>query len=412
MDYGFSVQQTSDSGYIITGYTDTTGAGLTDICLIKTDTDGNLIWTNNYGGTSYEEGYSVQQTSDGGYIVTGYTESYGAGDTDVYLIKTNANGDTVWTRTYGGPGPDKGYSVKQTHDGGYIVTGYRGSGVYLVKTNENGDTIWTKTYNEYLTVFSTYSVQQTNDTGYAIAGYKWLMGAGRDVFLMKTDTIGNIRWTKAYGGDNDDEGHCVQQTSDGGYVVAGWTYSFGQPIDVYVVKTSISGDTLWTRTYGGSSWDQSYSLSQTNDNGYIITGFTYSFGPGDMDVFLIKIDNNGDTVWTATFGGYSGDEGRSVQQTSDGGYIIVGHTFSFGQDGNVYLIKTEPDVGVEENITATVVTKEITATIIEGPLLLPKGKKCRVFDITGRVVEPGKMQPGIYFIEIDGVVTQKVVKVR
>ena len=259
-----------------------------------------MSWWRTYGGTSGDLGKSVQLTSDGGYIVVGYTGSYGAGNGDVYLVKTDSSGDTLWTRTYGGTDNDWGNSVQQTSDGGYIIAGNTwsfGAGdfdVYLVKTNASGDTLWTRTYGGTATDWG-FSVQQTSDGGYIIAGYTVSFGAGSyDVYLIRTNASGDALWTRTYGGGNYDRGHSVQQTSDGGYIIAGETYSFGAgDYDIYLVKTDISGDTLWTRTYGETDYDGGYSVQQTSDSGYIIAGYTGSFGAGSYDVYLIKTDANG-----------------------------------------------------------------------------------------------------------------------
>jgi len=346
-EYGYSVQQTSDGGYVIAGGTGSFGAGWADVYLLKTDSSGDTLWTRTYGGSDSDNGRSVQQTSDGGYIVAGETYSFGAGESDVWLLKTDSSGDTLWTRTYGGSGYDGGHSVQQTSDGGYIITGYTGSfgagyeDVYLLKADSSGDTLWTRTYggSDY---DRGYSVQQTSDGGYIIAGYTGSFGAGyEDVYLLKADSSADTLWTRTYGGSDWDGGYSVQQTSDGGYIIAAYTESFGAgSADVYLLKTDSSGDTLWTRTYGGSYWDEGNSVQQTFDGGYIITGYTGSFGAGSRDVYLLKTDSSGDTLWTRTYGGSDRDAAYSVQQTSDGGYIIAGYTDSFGagQD-DVYLIK-------------------------------------------------------------------------
>jgi hypothetical protein len=334
-DYGNSVQQTSDGGYIIAGYTKSFGAGKTDVYLVKTDSSGDNLWTRTYGGSVSDYGECVRQTSDGGYIVAGYTKSFGAGKTDVYLVKTDSSGDTLWTRTYGGSYWDRGYSVQQTSDGGYIIaaeTWSFGAGaydVYLLKTDSFGDTLWTRTYGGSRDEHGS-SVQQTSDGGYIIAGETWSFGAGGDdVWLVKTDSSGDTLWTRTYGGSRDDRGRSVQQTADGGYIIAGCSTRFGE-WDVYLVKTDSSGNTLWTRTYGGRSEDVGYSLQQTSDGGYIIAGYTDSFGAGSYDVYLLKTDSSGDTLWTRTYGGSDEDLGYSVQQTTDGGYVIAGDSRSFG----------------------------------------------------------------------------------
>jgi len=351
-DEGHSVQQTTDGGFIIAGYTYSYGAGHGDVYLIRTDVNGDTLWTRTYGGDSDDDlGYSVQQTTDGGFIIAGETYSYGAGHDDVYLIRTDENGDTLWTKTYGGSDYDGGYSVQQTTDGGFIIAGYTdsyGAGyddVYLIRTDENGDTLWTKTYGgDYSDGGS--SVQQTTDSGFIIAGYTFSYGAGGgDVYLIRTDVNGDTLWTKTYGGSDYDYSESVQQTTDGGFIIAGETYSYGTgKNDVYLIKIDSMGDVLWTRTYGGDSSDLGYSVQQTTDSGFIIAGYTYSYGVGGGDVYLIRTDENGNTLLTKTYGGDYSDVGRSVQQTTDGGFIIAGNTYSYGEsyDEDVYLIRIPP----------------------------------------------------------------------
>jgi len=360
IDWGYSVQQTTDGGYILTGRTKSFGAGSYDFYLVKTDANGDSLWSRTYGGIEGDYGRSVEQTTDGGYIITGYTNSFGAGSYDFYLVKTDVNGDTLWSRTYGGIGSDQGESVQQTSDEGYIITGYTvsfgagGRDFYLVKTDVNGDTLWSRTYGG-IGDDQGESVQQTSDGGYVIAGEIFSFGAGGvDFYLIKMDGLGDSLWTRTYGGTGMDYGESVQQTTDGGYVIAGYTYSFGAgATDVYLVKTDANGDTLWTRTYGGELNDYGYFVQQTTDGGYIIGGYTNSFGAGDYDVYLVKTDANGDTLWTRTYGGIEGDYGRSVEQTTDGGYIITGYTNSFGAGSyDVYLLKiageaAQPDVSIE-----------------------------------------------------------------
>ena len=366
---GYSVQQTSDGGYIITGSTKSFGpsAGVNySVYLIKTDANGDTLWTKVYGGTNRDCGCSVQETSDEGYIIVGYTKSFGAGDYDVYLIKTDANGDALWSRTYGGTNRDYGYSVQETSDGGYIVAGRTrsfGAGsydVYLIKTDSSGDTLWTGTYGG-IDDDESYSVQETSDGGYIVAGWTFLIvpppgSPHNNVYLIKTDTDGDTLWTRQYGGADDDESYSVQETSDGGYIVAGMTKSFGAGSnDVYLIKTDTDGDTLWTCTYGGSVSDQGQSVQQTSDGGYIIAGNTKSFGAGDSDVWLIKTDALGDTLWTKTFGGIDSEYAYGVQQTTDNGYIVAGTLVYADWTSDVYLIKVagEPQLNPPLATTAT-----------------------------------------------------------
>jgi hypothetical protein len=214
-DQGYSVQQTSDGGYIIAGDSLSFGEGNYDVYLMKTDALGNVEWTNTFGGTSSDQGRSVQQTSDGGYIIAGQSHSFGAGVSDVYLIKTDTSGNAVWTQTFGGIGIDEGYSVQQTSDGGYIIAGVTASDVYLIKTDGSGNAVWEKTFGGNFGDQGA-SVQQTSDGGYIIAGDTWSFGAGNyDIYLIKTDASGNVVWTNTFGGELNDHGASVQQTSDG-----------------------------------------------------------------------------------------------------------------------------------------------------------------------------------------------------
>jgi hypothetical protein len=412
VDFGYSVQQTSDGGYIIAGSTDGLDLLFPDIYLAKTNSQGDTLWTLIYGGNLYDCGYSGRETTDGGYVFVGARRDTLEGNL-IYLIKTTKNGEHLWLKTYDGVG----YSVEQTTDEGYIITGYTwfGSGesdVWLLKTDSLGDTLWTKTYGGSGPEEGC-AVAQTSDGGYVIAGHTCSYGAGQyDVYLLRTDMYGDTLWTKTYGGDQSDYAHSVQQTTDGGFIIGGYTHSFGPWTDFYLVKTDSNGDTLWTRIYGGANEDRGYCVKQTSDGGYIFVGQTYSSSITGFDIRVVKANSEGDTVWTQTYGGEGWDCGRSGQQTSDGGYIFAGTVTTLGAASyDVYLIKTEPDVGISEG-DIVVMKTPYCATLVSGPLQLPEGKKCNVFDITGRVVEPSKITRGIYFVEIDKKVIQKVVKIR
>ena len=323
-------------------------------------------WETTFGGTNNDRGYSVQQTTDGGYIITGTTSSFGGNG--VYLIKTDGSGIEQWSQTFGGSGG--GFSVQQTSDGGYIITGTTSSfgngeeDVYLIKTDGNGIEQWSQTFGGKNIDYG-WSVQQTSDGGYVITGWTQSFGNGSgpdpyeysfgstDVYLIKTDGSGTEQWSQTFGGTEDDHGFSVQQTSDGGYIITGGTSSFGNGNgDVYLIKTDGNGIEQWSQTFFDGtedyySWsDTGWSVQQTSDGGYIITGITTSSGNGD--VYLIKTDGSGIEQWSQTLGGTGSDVGHSVQQTSDGGYIITGGTTSFGNgNGDVYLIKTDGS-GIEQ----------------------------------------------------------------
>ena len=344
-DYGNAVYQTNEGGYIIVGETSLIEDGTSDIWLIKTDFHGNEEWIKTFDGSNRDYASSIQETIDGGYVFTG---SKGSGDyKETWLIKTDSQGNEDWNQTFGGGNYDRGNSVQQTNDGGYIITGEissSGNGssdVLLIKTDHNGNKEWKRTFGggDY---DRGYSVQQTRDSGFIIAGSTRSNGDSHDdLWLIKVDFQGNQEWNRTFGGGYIDIGHCVYETNDNGYVITGYTQSYGNGSrDVWLIKTDVQGNEEWNRTFGDSFVDFGKSVQQTIDGGYIITG---SKGTDyHSDVWLIKTDAQGNEVWNRTFGGVDYDFGNFVQQTNDNGYIISGHTKSYGNGGyDVLLIKTD-----------------------------------------------------------------------
>jgi hypothetical protein len=349
-DWGSSLIQTSDGGYTITGFTFSFGAGEADVYVVKLDAHGNLQWTKTIGGPDIDVGASLIQTSDGGYAIAGSTESFGAGSGDVYVVKLDANGNLQWTKTIGGKNADGGNSLIQTSDGGYAIAGFTqsfGAGekdVYVVKLDAHGNLQWTKTIGGK-NADGGNSLIQTSDGGYAITGSTRSFGAGEaDVYVVKLDANGNLQWTKTIGGPASEAGFSLIQTSDGGYAIAGKTESFGAgETDVYVVKLDANGNLQWTKTIGGKSDDWGSSLIQSSDGGYAIAGDTKSFGAGKWDVYLVKLNANGNLQWAKTTGTKNEYFSKSsLIQTSDGGYAITGLTESFGAGNyDVYVVKLE-----------------------------------------------------------------------
>jgi hypothetical protein len=378
-DEGRFVQQTSDGGFLVLGSTQSYGNGDWDIWLIKTDINGNEQWNKTYGGNGADIGNCIQPTNDGGYIITGSTSSYGSGYYDFWLIKINSDGDKQWDKTYGSSHREEGLSVQQTTDGGYIICGVKDFyhlDIWVVKTDTSGNEIWNKSFDKEGMDEEAHSIQQTSDGGYIIGGYaeiyiseynQWLS----DFWLIKLDSSGNKQWDKTYGQVGHEEGYYTIQTSDGGYIMTGWTV-YGPPsssYNIWVVKTDNNGYKQWDRIVGTDDQDWGYQIQQTSDGGFIITGNTILDNPGEYNnqVYLIKINSFGEKEWDNNFGyENSSDFGYCVQQIDNGDYVIVGKTLSSGKT-NIYMVKVAEGGGSGGNTRPTIdITKPANNAMIQG----------------------------------------------
>jgi len=348
-DYAYSIQQTSDGEYIVAGTSNSFGDYQGDFWVLKLTSSGDIEWEKTYGGSeaqySSDIAYSIQQTSDGGYIVAGSNESFNAdpydSSADFWVLKLTSSGDIEWQKTYGGDYGDTAYSIQQTSDGGYIVAGeLMSTGVgsltdlWILKLFSTGEIEWQKTYGGDYNRAS--SIQQTSDGGYIVAGLHTLSG----IWILKLFSTGEIEWQKTYGGSY---ANSVQQTIDGGYIVAGNTNSFGAGEgDFWVLKLFSNGDIEWQKAYGGSDADRAQSIQQTSDGGYIVAGKTLSFGAGGWDIWVLKFSPSGDIEWEKTYGGSDSlarhDIGHSIQEKEEGGYIVAGYTECFGGESSDFLI--------------------------------------------------------------------------
>ncbi|GMU96512.1 T9SS type A sorting domain-containing protein [Ignavibacterium album] len=395
IDIGQCVKETSDGGFIITGYTRSYGTmSGRNLLFLRTDSFGNLIWVNGYGGNNDEEGNSVIQTTDGGFVSCGYTKSYGSGGNDVYLIKVDANGNQLWDRVFGGTSDEEAYSMVLTNDGGFLIasaTSSFGAGsrdIWLIKTDATGNQQWTKTIGG-LSSDGARSINKTSDGGYIITGWTLSYGPGAigNVWLVKTDSLGNMQWNKFFGGTDVDRGLSVQQTNDGGYILTGYTASSGAGLDdMLLIKTDSAGNTQWQNTFGGSGRDYGNSVVQSSDGGYVVTGYTLSYGAGGDDLWIVKTDEQGSMLWSKTLGGAQSDVGNFIIESSDGSYVITGHTLSSGAGlHDVWLIKLAAIIPVElGSLTAevngnNVLIKWITASETNNSgFELQKSKKSEV----------------------------------
>ncbi len=389
------IKQTSDGGYILGGYSfsgisgNKTNAGFGDFdyWLVKLDTNGNKQWDRSLGGSGEDQFTTLQQTADGGYIAGGYSISpisgnktnAGFGDFDYWVTKLDANGNKLWDKSFGGDSADFLYSLQQTSDGGYILGGHSYSGIsgnktnanfgvndfWLVKIDANGNKQWDKSYGGTSYDFLV-TLQQTTDGGYVLGGYSSSPPSGNktninfggyDYWIVKTDNLGNKQWDQSFGGDTHDNLTALRQTSDGGYIVAGYTLSgvsgnkispsFGST-DGWLVKLNASGNKQWDQSFGGDILDYINSVQQTSEGGYILGGYSDSPASGNKtgtnfggyDCWIVKVDPTGTKQWDQTIGGNNADYLSSMIQTSDGGYAFGGISYS-GVSGN----KTTPSFG-------------------------------------------------------------------
>lgn len=346
---GRAVIATSDGGFIAVGSTDSYGAGNFDIYVVKTDKNGDSVWSNTFGGDFLDLGFGVAKAADGGYVVMGLIQSFGAGSGDIYLVKIDENGDSLWANSYGGSSSEEAWAMQATSDG-YIIAGRTrsfgagGFDIYLIKTDLSGEVVWTQVYGgtEH---DNSQGVIQTSDGGYLVVGQTQSFGAtASDVYLIRTDANGDSLWTKTYASDGEDYGQGVIQTSDGGFMVAGSTNSsVSAGSNFFLMKTDTAGVAQWTKYHGGPSGGECHAITATNDGGFVMVGNTTFYGAGSNDVYLIKTDAAGDTLWTRTYGGTLNDYGFSISATTDGGLIVVGATSSLGTGGELYLLKLDGD---------------------------------------------------------------------
>ena len=390
-----SVEQLPDSGYILTG------SWAEDVLLMRTDASGDSIWTKVYGVPGDDCGFCVRPTQDGGFIITGLRAT-GLGD--LWLLKTDATGDTVWTQTYGGPQDDIGFWVQPHSDGGYIICGQTESlgglfGTWLLKTDSLGDTLWTKIY-EGLSGSPGKRFHQLADGGFFITT-NCLSGNNYDAYVMRTDSLGDTLWAQSYGGQFSENVASFVTTDDGGYLLAGHIAYLGAEPDGWLLKIDSLGNTAWTQVYGSAGYEEFRSIARTLDGGYILCGAKSPAPMGFLDVWLMKVDANGDSVWTRTWGAGQADEASDVKVCFDGGYILAGSAFLAGTYDDAWLLKTEPDVGITENDAGHI--ECVTLSVTPNPFThhtdiryqitddrqrtSKRNERLRIYDTSGRLVK-------------------------
>jgi len=349
---------TADGGYILAGFQKPTTADSL-LWLIRTTESGDTLWTHQFGEFIPEEedgraavfgeiAHCARETNDGGIIMVGATEGLEEHAGDLWLLKTDADGFLLWDHTYGGEGVEEGLSVDQTSDGGFMIVGYTtsfGAGqkdLWLLRTDALGDTLWTRSVGGDLDDEGVY-LERSADDGFIIAGSTESVGSvDQDYWLIKLDAGGDTEWSYIKGGAMDDWATCIRSTLDG-YIAVGYTESYGAgSTDLLVVKLDLFGNELWSRTHGGTGIDGGRYIDPTSDGTYIVTGETGPAWAGQVDLWLLKLDGIGGEQWSKAIGSNGNDIGTSVYQTPDSGFIVGGYTSSFGHGArDFWLTKTD-----------------------------------------------------------------------
>jgi hypothetical protein len=398
MDNSYSIQQTADGGYIIAGFSDSNDGDVTDnngeedFWVVKLSSTGDIEWQKSLGGSYLDFAFSIKQTVDEGYIVVGTSESNDGdvtgnhGSLDFWVVKLTSIGDIDWQKSLGGSSVDSGESIQQTLDGGYIVSGYSYSidgdvtsnngwqDIWVVKLSSTGTIIWQNSFGGSYNEISR-CVRQTSDGGYIIGG---LSGSNDgdvtdnngefDYWVVKLTATGDLDWQKSMGGTGEEEIMSIQQTLDGGYIVAGWSNSNDGDVsgnhgdeDCWVVKLTTTGVIDWQKSLGGSDNDSGRYVQQTIDGGFIVAGISESIdndvtgNHGEFDYWAVKLTTTGDIDWQKSLGGSDIDYAVSIQQTAEEGYIVGG--MSKSNDGDVtgnhgdfdyWVVKLSPVLGVND----------------------------------------------------------------
>ena len=375
LDQARAVEQTSDGGYIVAGWSESFGAGGTDILVLKLDSEGQLEWQRTYGGTNNDKAYSIQQTSDGGYIVAGESSSFSTDHTtEMWILKLRSNGDIEWKKRYHQTEDylhEGAYSARQTSDGGYIVVGWMNSNgatdIIAMKLANDGSIVWQKDIGKTPDgIYSydphddkAYSVEQTSDGGYIIAGKTTTSLTWTPVpWIIKLSPTGEIQWNREFPYHLDENGKkfSIKETSDGGYIYVASLYKSVGHGDELVMKLNSTGGLEWAKTYHGNNWDNAFDINQTNDGGYIVVGRSNSFsGSIATELWLLKLSATGDIQWQKQYGdAHHSAAGFAVKQTNDGGYVVAG----MSPENDFWVLKLDtngsiPDCPLESTTSAT-----------------------------------------------------------
>ncbi|MCH8903781.1 MAG: gliding motility-associated C-terminal domain-containing protein [Bacteroidetes bacterium] len=355
-----------DGDFILTGWTQSFGIPQIEVYILKIDTLGRLKWSVNTGDSSGAvalRSLSAHLSKDSGLVVFG---DRGSSNSEFYLSKFDKNTVLQWSKNYGTPFTELAGGVTITNDNGFIFGGQTdtmgGPISFVVKVDSLGNKEWSMAYDVGVAATGDLAraIIQTKDSGYAFVGAGGGFWNSDDFYLVKIDTVGNIMWNKAWGGSVNDGARDLIENDDGSLVIVGYTGSYGSGgRDILLIKTDSEGSLLWSKTYGGALSEDASSLTKTLDGGYAIAGYSMSFGAGVRDAYLVKVDSVGQLLWSRVYGGVGTELILSIKATADSGFVLAGYTESFGAgDRDVYLIKVDAQgwSGCHEDTAATIVT--------------------------------------------------------
>ena len=351
-DVGKSIVETNN-GFVIGGNTNSFGVSSDEMYMLRFDNNGDTLWSGTFGSSSQETAFDIVNLHDTAYSIYGFTTGYGAtmGDGIFYQIDSSGTGNS--RGRLGGGFTEYNRSVSHTQDGNLIVAGYTNSvGVgsndfHITKTDYNGNIIWSKTHGGTALEYG-YSVDTASGGGYYVSGATYSYGSGgQDFYLLKLDAVGDTLWTRILGASGNDYGATICATMDGGVVLGGYTENFGAGYhDPVLIKFDASGNMEWSKLYSGIDREEVSHVLQTSDGGYLLSGYSETWGNGGRDAMLIKTDALGDTLWTRVYGGTGDEEAYMTIEMTDGGFVFTGFTESFGASGkDVYIVKVDPVSG-------------------------------------------------------------------
>lgn len=305
------------------------------------------LWEYAFGGSDHERAFAVMEDENGNYLVAGSTKSMGNGGYDAYLLKLDVDGNFLWEKTYGGELNENIASLCPALYGGYVLAGYTStdatgiSDIWILQVDEEGDSLFS-IHHGGLTSDQADEIIPNMDQGYTITSRTSVYMMGDQLYLMKLGLDLDTLWTKTYGGSSQDYGHAIIELWEGGYVIAGRSYTSSSPEtgDAWVLRTDINGDTLWTKKYGGNDEDMFYAVAETGD-GYIFAGQTRSFNAAIIDAYVVRTDMNGEVIWSHFYGGNLADYAYSIYPIEDDHYIIAGYSDSFNDNDDVYVFEID-----------------------------------------------------------------------